>query len=220
MLYIQFWAPDDGRRNRLKHVEHFTEINKFCNVASCWLYLKILSRRTDPWTSNLFCYSKLHVSAQKSFRPKHLVQFNGINCFVLTWYIVITIVKKHSGHYMYRLLKCDGARAETRFRLSAKQASAFKSAGASVQLTTGSRSVRISGSHAGYTMFRGSVKIPGYSFHSPVSPLLPHPCVTVCHCILTGLYLQFNLQKFCVLPTQCVYVFCVDLRKNSDYFLI
>ena len=22
MLWIQFWAPDDGRRNRLKHVEH------------------------------------------------------------------------------------------------------------------------------------------------------------------------------------------------------
>jgi hypothetical protein len=22
MLCIQFWAPDDGQRNRLKHVEH------------------------------------------------------------------------------------------------------------------------------------------------------------------------------------------------------
>ena len=43
MLYKQFGAPDDGRRNRLKHVEHFTEINKLCNVAYCWLYLKILS---------------------------------------------------------------------------------------------------------------------------------------------------------------------------------
>ena len=41
MLYIQFWAPDDGRRNRLKHVEHFAEINKLLNVASCWLYLEI-----------------------------------------------------------------------------------------------------------------------------------------------------------------------------------
>ena len=40
MLYIQFWAPSDGRRNCLKHVEHFTEINKLCNVASCWLHLK------------------------------------------------------------------------------------------------------------------------------------------------------------------------------------
>ena len=36
-----FWTPDDRRRNRLTHVEHFTEINNLCNVASCWLYLKI-----------------------------------------------------------------------------------------------------------------------------------------------------------------------------------
>ena len=36
-----FRASDDGRRNRLKHVEHFTEINNLRNVASCWLYLKI-----------------------------------------------------------------------------------------------------------------------------------------------------------------------------------
>jgi hypothetical protein len=54
-------------------------------------------------------------------------------------------------------LKCDGTRAETRFRLSAKWTSPFKSAGASVQSTTGSRGVRISGSNSEYTMFRGSV---------------------------------------------------------------
>ena len=42
-------------------------------------------------------------------------------------------------------LKCDGTRAETRFRLSAKRTNPFKSAGASVQSTNGSRGVRISG---------------------------------------------------------------------------
>jgi hypothetical protein len=41
MQWIQFWAPDDGRRTRLKHVEHFAEINTLCNVAYCWLYWKI-----------------------------------------------------------------------------------------------------------------------------------------------------------------------------------
>ena len=41
-------------------------------------------------------------------------------------------------------LKCDGTRSETRFRLSVKRTSLFKSAGASVQSTTGSRGVRIS----------------------------------------------------------------------------
>ena len=85
-------------------------------------------------------------------------------------------------------LKCDGTRAETRFRLSAKRASPFKSAGAWVQSTTCSRGVRISGSNAGYTMFRGSVKSTGYKLHSPVSPSLPLPCVTVCHHVSTGLY--------------------------------
>ena len=45
--------------------------------------------------------------------------------------------------------------------------------GASVQSTTGSRGVRISGNNAGYTMFRGSVKSTGYPLHSPVSPSLP-----------------------------------------------
>jgi hypothetical protein len=56
-------------------------------------------------------------------------------------------------------LKCDGTRAETRCGLSAKRTSPFKSAGASVQSTPGSRGVRISGSNAGYTMFWGSVKV-------------------------------------------------------------
>jgi hypothetical protein len=85
-------------------------------------------------------------------------------------------------------LKCDGTRAETRFRPSAKRTSSFKSAGASVQSTTGSRGVRISDSNARYTMFRGSVKSTDYPLHSPVSPSLPLPCVTVCHHISTGLY--------------------------------
>jgi len=62
------------------------------------------------------------------------------------------------------------------------------SAGASVQSPTGSRGVRISGSNAEYTMFRGSVKGTGYPLHSPVSPSLPLPCVTVCHHISTGIY--------------------------------
>jgi len=84
--------------------------------------------------------------------------------------------------------KCDGTRAETRFRLSAKRTSPFKTAVASVHSTTGSRSVRISGSNAGYTMFRGSVKSTGYPLRSPVSPSLPLPCVTMCHHISTGFY--------------------------------
>ena len=41
------------------------------------------------------------------------------------------------------------------------------------------------------------------------------------------MYRQFNTQQFYVLPTQCIYVICVDLRTNwlfpytelTDWFL-
>jgi hypothetical protein len=71
--------------------------------------------------------------------------------------------------------------------------SPFKSAGASVQSTTGSRSVRISGSKAGYTTFRGSVKGTGHPLHSSVSPSPPLLSVTVCHHVSTGLLTHQNL---------------------------
>ena len=32
------------------------------------------------------------------------------------------------------------------------------------------------------------------------------------------MYHKCNIQQFYVLPTQCIYVFCVDLRTSSDYF--
>ena len=72
-------------------------------------------------------------------------------------------------------LKRDGTRAETRIRLSAKRKSPFKSVGMSIQSTADSRGVRISGSNAGYTMFRGSVKNIGYPLHSPVSLSISPP---------------------------------------------
>jgi len=76
---------------------------------------------------------------------------------------------------------------KTRFHLLVKRTSPFKSAGASVQSTTGSQGVRISNSNAGYTMFWGSIKSTGYQLHLPVSPSLPLLCVTMCYHISTGL---------------------------------
>jgi hypothetical protein len=77
-------------------------------------------------------------------------------------------------------LKRDGTRAETRFVLSAKRTSPFKSAGASVQSTTGSRRVRISGSNAGYTVFRGRAQdywLPTPLTHFPfTSPYRASQC--------------------------------------------
>jgi hypothetical protein len=56
-------------------------------------------------------------------------------------------------------LKTDNTRAETRFRLSPKRTSPFKSARESAQSNAGSRGVRVSGSNAGYTAFRGRVRV-------------------------------------------------------------
>ena len=84
----------------------------------------------------------------------------------------------------------------------------------SVQSTTGSRGVRIGGSNAGYTTFRGSAKGTGYPLHSPVSPSLPDPCVTVCHNVSTGLF----YTELC--PLDCIWIhfdsffFAVDVWMN------
>ena len=48
--------------------------------------------------------------------------------------------------------------------------------------------MRISGSNAGHTMFRGSVKSTGYPLYSPVSPSLRLPCDIVYRHISTGVY--------------------------------
>jgi len=135
-------------------------------------------------------------------------------------------------------LKCDGTRAETRFRLSAKRTSSLKSAAASVQSTTGSRGVRISGSNAGYTTLRGSVKSTGYPLQSPFSPSLLLPCVTVCHHISTGLYLLFysedgvsiflrNVRKFrqnCTkshpLSSECLISLLLASRDALFWFIL
>jgi hypothetical protein len=133
---------------------------------------------TQAWTGTQ-AYTRLRIPEFLDFRHMNVARLSAL----------------HTGrHYPPadnpdRLrLNCGGTRAETRFRLSAKRTSPFKWVGASVQSTTGSRGVRISGSNAGYTMFRGSVKSSGYPFHSPVSSSLPLPCVSVCHHISTGLY--------------------------------
>jgi len=52
--------------------------------------------------------------------------------------------------------------------------------------------VRISGSNAGYTMLRGSVKSTGYPLHSAVSPSLLPP---VRHCVPSHFNSSLNIAK-------------------------
>jgi len=39
-------------------------------------------------------------------------------------------------------------------------------------------------------------------------------------CEVTMCTARFSIQQFYVLPTRCIYVFCMDLRTNTDYFPI
>ena len=95
-------------------------------------------------------------------------------------------------------LKCDGTRAETRFRLSTKRTSPFKSAGASLQSTTGSRGVRISVNNAGYAKFRGSVKrCEGDWLPTPFArfPFTSPACVTVWHHVSNAVYVTSSPES-------------------------
>ena len=38
-VYTVVCAHDDGWRYRPKHIEKFPELNKLCNIASCWIYI-------------------------------------------------------------------------------------------------------------------------------------------------------------------------------------
>ena len=60
-----------------------------------------------------------------------------------------TVGKREFSEMRIARAKRDGTREETRFRPSPKRTSPFKSLGASVQSTAGSRGVRISFSNAG-----------------------------------------------------------------------
>jgi hypothetical protein len=117
------------------------------------------------------------------------------SCFVSSWTLSIPIdfgrprPRWPPGFvhniFLGRLrLQCDGTRAETRFRVSTKRTSPFKSAGASVQSTTGRRAVHISlqGFYCSCKpVFCSHVTLTGYPLHSLASPSLLLPCVTVCH---------------------------------------
>ena len=88
------------------------------------------------------------------------LRYLAVSVVILTELLIKYYIFNHAIATASRLrLKRDGTRAETRFRLSPKRTSPFKSRGASVQSTAGSRCVRISVSNAGYTTFRGSVRV-------------------------------------------------------------
>jgi hypothetical protein len=170
----------------IKNINVFVIDGFYFHIAVSWLKFSLFSSAPA---------GKFWASTSIRLRPFQQISFYPVMASVSTsklrrqFYVCPIAGHKYFCETEGRgKLKCDGTRAETRFRLSAKRTNPFKSAGASVQSTAGSRGVRISGSNAGNTMFRSSVKITGYPLHSPGSPSLPLLCVTVCYHISTGVY--------------------------------
>ena len=85
----------------------------------------------------------------------------------------------------------DGTCAETRFGLSAKRTSPFKSAGGQFSRQLAAEVcalavVMVVMLDTSYSEVE--CKTTGYPLHSHVSPSLPLPCVTVCHQVSIELY--------------------------------
>jgi hypothetical protein len=174
---------------------HHQELNN-CS-SSLWFY-----RWSVVVAVLLVVVGHIPISKQNTTLHSLFIPENCATCF--GWYLypssgAHTTVSTASGicHTVTaRLrLKCDGTRAETRFRLTAKRTSPFKSAGASGQSTTGKRTVHISLQGLYCTckpVFCSHVTLTGYPLHSLVSPSHPLPCVTVYHHISTGFYMPLS----------------------------
>ena len=70
--------------------------------------------------------------------------------------------------------------------------------------------------HSGHYMYRTVVTIRT----AQRSLYVPHSGHYTYRTVVTICTTLFNTEQSHVLPTQCIYVFCVDLRTNSDYFPI
>ena len=97
----------------------------------------------------------------------------------------------------------EGTRAETRIGLSAKRTSTFKSAGRSVQSTTGSRGVRMKDARL---LATHCIRIFPLHFPSRASP-----CAVSFRFSSTT---RLNIQELITLPVKCVYLFPTVLRTE------
>jgi hypothetical protein len=73
------FAPDDVWKYHPKHVEQFPDINKLCNVASCWIYSYIgILLRTRP----ILLFSRIRV---KRNGGDAFLCFRSVKCTQLNW---------------------------------------------------------------------------------------------------------------------------------------
>ena len=137
-------------------------------------------------------------------------------CFMFSLSLVASVIPRPPTYRCIARAERDGTRAETRFRHSPKRTRPFKSVGASVQSTAGSRGVRISFSDAGYTTFGGGVRVLATHSIRQFPPSFPLPCVTVCHQVPNELYfISRTSQHICLARTLCctIWILSPDLGQ-------
>jgi len=70
--------------------------------------------------------------------------------------------------------------------------------------------------HSGHYIFRTAVTI----CTAQLSPYVRHSCHYMYRTVVTICTTSLTLSNSTFCPHSCIYVFCVDLRTNSDYFPI
>ena len=165
-------------------------------------------------------------------RPDEAQWVSALSCGDISYNNLTHLYNSNSNHYLEGCYKDCTERAMNEYGemeadwLPTAFASPLKSAGGrQFSRLLAAEVCGISGSNAGYTMFRGSVKGTGYPLHSPISPSLPLPCATVCHHISTGVYQQqcihfggkFNSES--LLPCQVLLATYRNVHNTYDSYL-
>jgi len=140
----------------------------------------------------------MECSGQDSWHSGHYMYRTAVTICTVQWALYVP----HSGHHLYR----TGVTVCTAQWSPYVPHSGHHMYRTGVTVCTAQWSLYVP--HSGHYMYRTVVTI----CTAQRSLYVPHRG----HCM----YHHFNIHKSYVLPTQCIYVFCVDLRINSHYFPI
>jgi len=94
LLYVQYWTPDDGRKDRPKHVEWLQiTYNWDIDASSCFYYRKAVSDIWwSPWRRNTFTCADVYKHTSKLRDWERATKPRQPQCFPknfsLTWPVV------------------------------------------------------------------------------------------------------------------------------------
>ena len=115
ILCVKYSTPDDGRRNRLKHVEHWQQQRILYNVASCWLDLKEYindagyhERQTDSYLFNCSTNYLVLCNIIRNVNQRQDVQLHHVSIITLVWrhtHVFLEVASQSSTRRLQRWYK-------------------------------------------------------------------------------------------------------------------